>query len=81
VAMAARMEAAAGPGLAHVHPTTADRWAAETGRAPPATVEVEWEGGGARAAVYDCAGGEFTRGAGRGAGDVKRLRCLYSAGF
>ena len=60
-AAAARMEAQAGPGLARVHRSTADKWAAEARRAPPATVRVE---GGAgremeRAAEFDCAAGEF----------------------
>ena len=54
--VAARMEALASPGAAHVHRSTLDKWAAEARRPPPPTVVVECPGRGPqRAAVYDCA--------------------------
>ena len=60
-ALAARMEALAAPGLARVHRSTADKWAAETREAPPATAPVEGatERAAERAAVYDCAARAF----------------------
>ena len=57
---AARMEALAAAGEALVHKSAADRWAAEGGPSPPATVCVEVKGGGLqRAAVFDCAARAF----------------------
>ena len=77
---AARMEALAGPGAVYVHRSTADKWAAEGHRAPPATVRVDCQGWGAeRAAVYDCAGRGFA--GGEGAAPAKRLRRASSAQF
>jgi class 3 adenylate cyclase len=63
-AVAARMEALAAPGLARVHRSTADKWAAEAGRAPPATALVVGAVGAAaeRAAEFDCAAGAFCAG-------------------
>ena len=64
-AAAARMEALAAPGLARVHRSTADKWAAETREAPPATAPVEGADWAAeRAAVYDCAARAFRPDAG-----------------
>ena len=65
------MEAQAG--LARVHRSTADKWVAETRRAPPATVRVD---GGAgremeRAAEFDCAAGAFRPASAAGAGLVR----------
>jgi class 3 adenylate cyclase len=58
--LAAQMEALAGPGAVAVHRSTADRWAAEGRRVPPATVRKEQEGcAPLRAAVYDCAARAF----------------------
>jgi class 3 adenylate cyclase len=60
VRVAARMEALAAPGLARVHSSAAEKWAAEARRPPPPTVAVECEGDGPqRAAAYDCAAGAF----------------------
>ena len=60
VALAARMEALSSPGAAHVHQSTALKWATEGRRPPPPTVSVECEGRGPqRAAVYDCAARRF----------------------
>jgi class 3 adenylate cyclase len=54
VNVAARMEALGRPGIAVVHKSAADRWAAEGGRVGPRTVCVECKGRGVqRAAVYD----------------------------
>ena len=54
-AAAARMEALAAPGEARVHRSTADKWAAETRQAPPATALLEGtEWAAERAAVFDC---------------------------
>jgi class 3 adenylate cyclase len=58
--LAGQMEALAAPGLVYVHRSTADKWAKEAGRAPPASVVVECKGGfTARAAVFDCGAGAF----------------------
>ena len=60
VALAARMEALSSPGAAHVHKSTALKWATEGRRPPPPPVSVECEGRGPqRAAVYDCAARRF----------------------
>ena len=63
-AAAARRKGLAAPGLARVHRSTADRWAAEAAagdrRMPPATARVEEAGRAAEwAAVFDCAAGSF----------------------
>jgi class 3 adenylate cyclase len=69
-AAAAKMEGLAAPGLARVHRSTADKWAAETRRAPPATARVE---GAGRAAVFDCAARAFCAdAAGRGVPERRR---------
>ena len=68
VNLAARMEALGAAGAVWVHKSTADRWAAEGGRAAPATEWVEVKGRGLqRAAVFDCAARAFRAGAGAGA--------------
>ena len=60
VRLAARMEALAAPGLARVHRSAVDRWAAEAGRPPPPTAGVECEGPELEeAVVYDCAAAAF----------------------
>ena len=62
-AVAARMEALSSPGAAHVHRSTALKWAAEARQPPPATVSVDCGGRGQQpAAVYDCATGAFRPG-------------------
>jgi class 3 adenylate cyclase len=57
VALAARMEALAGPGAVYVHRSALHKWAAEARRLPPPTECVD--GGAGRgpqwAAVFDCA--------------------------
>jgi class 3 adenylate cyclase len=59
-AAAARLESLAAAGQLLLHRSTADRWARETGRAPPASAAVECAGGvGMRAAAFDCAAGAF----------------------
>jgi class 3 adenylate cyclase len=62
-ALAARMEAAARPGAVFVHPSTAAKWAAETGRPPPALVAAVGGAGPGHpplpAAVFDCAARAF----------------------
>ena len=81
VAAAARMEALGGPGAVCVHRSTADKWAKEGGRAPPAMEALECGPGAARelVAVFDCAGRRF-RGA-HGAGSGRRPpRGLGAAG-
>ena len=73
--IAARLEAWAAPGRVYVHRSTAERWAAEAGRAPPATGPVECEAQGAEAAaVYDCVALHLPYGrrwAGRGVASVR----------
>ena len=65
VNVAARMEALSCPGVAVVHKTAVDQWAAETGRRPPRTACCRVKGKGLqRAAVYDCAAGAFAADAG-----------------
>ena len=64
-ASAARIEALAAPGEARVHRSTADKWAAETRQAPPATALIELAGRAAeRAAVYSLGTRTFLRCAG-----------------
>ena len=94
VCLAAQMEALARPGAAYVHRSTVDRWAKETRRPPPATVQAEGKGGRPlRAAVFDCAAGAFAAAAAAApiaasiaaaAGEgllAKRLRRASSAAF
>ena len=82
VDLAQRMEALARPGAVYVHRSTADKWAAECRRPPPASVRLDCgSGGGQRAAVYDCATGAFrSAGAGKGAarGGNRRRRGSWS---
>ena len=78
VSLAAGMEALAGHGAVYVHRSTADRWAAEGQRPPPASLLVEVEGRGPqRAAVYDCVAHAFVG----PAAPAKRLRSISSATF
>ena len=59
--MAGRMESLAEPGVVLLHSSAAERWAREQGgRAPPPTVCLEVKGRAPhRAAVFDCAAGDF----------------------
>jgi ankyrin repeat protein/class 3 adenylate cyclase len=68
VSAAARMEGLSRPGVAVVHESAAEQWAAETGRRPPRAACCRAGKGGAagleRAAAFDCARGEFVGAAG-----------------
>ena len=90
VGLAAQMEALAEPGRARVHQSTAARWAAETGRRPPATVRIECGELGAQcAAAFDCAAQAFlpaptpptAAAASRARGAATRMRANLSALF
>jgi class 3 adenylate cyclase len=61
VALAARMEALAGPGAVRVHRSAAHRWAAETRSPPPPSGLVDGGAGRGpqRAAVFDCTARAF----------------------